>query len=306
MNCTENFLVINEETAREDVMEWLAQNYSYNMLALCFDDPETSEGRVVIRVENAKEFAAQYSDRPFFLSRINRLKLRVSIVNFEDFSEEVKSKVIKMIPLSPFSQPQTCRIIDICNALGLKERELHDYFIFDESTTVQEIRRLFAYDCRTTMHGHDLTRDHWHEILVMNSRAEWNEMTNGGNTEIGLEDVDKIVLDVYTDYESTCYTMKGVSVSEFCKEFCFKDESVKTFGNEEKNEETTSNREVFPKLTPKPGTRLCSWHNKKCYGYFHLFGPMENGEGMPVIGALIERPDGTMIWKDPTWITFED
>lgn len=88
------------------------------------------------------------ADRPFFLSEIEKLRFRISVVDIKDLPAEIKDKIDEIIKLS-FDESQICYITNICNALGLKKRERLDYFIFDESTTAQEIRRLFAHDSRT-------------------------------------------------------------------------------------------------------------------------------------------------------------
>lgn len=290
MECTRNFLGINKNTSQEEVMEWLAQNYSYKTLLLYLDNAGLFKGRVVIHVQNADEFAEKYADRPFFLSQVKELRLKVSVVDIKDIPSEFKNEIPEVVRLS-FDESQICYITNICNALGLKKRERYDYFIFDESTTAQEITRFFAYDSRTTMHGHDLSKDYWYEILIINTREEWEKIDLERNGIIGLENVDKLFLDVYPDEKSPYNTLKESNVSEFCKEFGFKDGE---------------------KPTTKPeGTRICSWlSNKRHYGYFHLFGETtvrtRTDYDVKEIRALVEKLDGTMTWLDPMRIKFED
>lgn len=294
MKCTRNFLCINKHTPQEDVMEWLAQNYSYKTLLLYLDNAGLFKGRVVIHIQNADEFAEKYADRPFFLSQVKELRLRVSVVDIKDIPSEFKNEIGEVVKLS-FDESQICDITNICNALSLKKRERYDYFIFDESTTAQKIRRLFAYDSRIIMIGHDLSQDYWHEIHIMNTGREWTEMIKDRFELIGLENVDKLVLDVYSDENSTFESLKNVSVSEFCKEYGFKNEL-----------------DGSKKPTTKPdGTRICSWRSgKRHYGFFHLFGETtvrtRTDYDVKEIRALVENLDGTMFWLDPMRIKFED
>lgn len=297
MKCTRNFLNINKNTSREEVMEWLAQNYSYKTLVLSFDPADLFKCRVIIHVQNADEFAEKYADKPFFLSRIDReLRLRVSVVANKNIPEEFKNEIDEVTKLSLYKFHSHC-ITEICAALGLKKREQYDYFIFDESTTAQEIRRLFAHDSRTIMHGHDLSQDYWHEILIINTREEWGEIDPAHNGIIGLENVDKLILDVYPDINAPFNTLQESNVSEFCKEYGFKDEPTKKSDCEKP-------------ITKPEGTRICSWRNGSGihYGYFHLFGETSvqtrTDYDVKKICALVEKMDGKMTWFDPMKIKF--
>lgn len=297
MKCTRNFLCINKHTPQEDVMEWLAQNYSYKTLLLYLDNAGLFKGRVVIHVQNADEFAEKYADRPFFLSQVKELRLRVSVVDIKDIPSEFKNEIGEVVKLS-FDESQICYITNICNALGLKRRETHDYFIFDNSTTAQKIRKLFACDSRTIMRGHDLSKDYWHEILIINTDEEWDEIDPEGNGIIGLENVDKLILDVDPDEKSPFKPLLDSNISGLCEVFGFKNESTKK-----------SDCEI---PTSKPdGTRICSWRSgKRHYGFFHLFGETtvrtRTDYDVKEIRALVETLDGTMIWLDPMRIKFED
>lgn len=318
MNCTKNFLCIDTNTTQEDVIEWFAQNYSYGILSLYFNAPQEYQGRIILHVENAKEFAKKYSDRPFFVNQLRELMLRVSIVNIDDFPQEYKDKVFALLCVINQSMFATYSIMKVCATLGLKRHQLHDYFIFDEHTTIQEMRRLFAYDSRIIMLGHDLSQDYWYEIHIMNTGREWNEMIKDRFELIGLENVDKLILDIYPDEKSSFESMKNISVSEFCQEFGFQDELTKVSDKErmDKSQKSTTKpdenstfdplynvsasefcqelefQDEFAKVsdnkridrsqkpTTKPdGTRICSWRSGKIhYGYFHLFGQEESGE----------------------------
>lgn len=331
MNYIRNFLCIDTNTTQEDVVEWLAQNYSYGMLSLYFNAPQEYQGRIILHVENAKEFAKKYSDRPLCFYQFRELRLRVSIVNVDDFPQEYQDKVFALLCVINQSMFATHSIMKVCDTLGLKRHQSHDYFIFNEHTTMQEIRRLFAYDSRIIMLGHDLSQDYWHEIHIMNTGREWTEMTKDRFEFIGLENVDKLVLDVYPDEKSPFEPMKNVSVSEFCQEFGFQDELAKdkslkpttnVFSNENSTfdplynvsvsefcKEVSDNEKIdrSKKPTTKPkGTRICSWRSgKKHYGYFHLFGQEESGKKDCIkTMALIEDQDGSLFWIEPTRIKF--
>lgn len=292
MKCTRNFLNINKYTSQEEVMEWLAQNYSYKTLLLYLDTTGLFKCRIVIHVQNADEFAEKYADRPFFINQVKELRLRISVVDIKDLSEEFKNEIGEVAKLSLDEAHPHC-ITEICAALGLKKREIYDYFIFDESTTTQEIKMLFAHDSRTIMHGHDLSKNYWHEILIINTREEWEKIDPERNGIIGLENVDKLILDVYPDINAPFNTLQESNVSAFCEEYGFKDEPTKTSGCEKPD-----------------GTRICSWHSDTGmnYGYFHLFGETSvrtrTDYDVKEIRALVEKMDGKMTWLDPMKIQF--